>query len=93
MSMFCYQCEQASGGRGCDKMGICGKEPTVAALQDLLVYASKGISQYANKARQLGAKSEDVDIFVAEALFTTVTNVAFDAARLEEMVRKAATVH
>jgi hydroxylamine reductase len=92
MSMFCYQCEQTAGGRGCDKMGVCGKEPNAAALQDLLVYAAKGISQYASKARTLGAKNNEVDVFVAEALFTTVTNVNFDAARLEAMVRKAAVV-
>jgi len=92
MSMFCYQCEQTYAGRGCDKMGVCGKEPNVAALQDLLVYAAKGISQYANKARQLGAKSNEVDAFVVEALFSTGTNVNFDAARLEVQIRKAAAV-
>ena len=92
MSMFCYQCEQTYAGRGCDKMGVCGKEPNVAALQDLLVYAAKGISQYANKARQLGAKSNEVDVFVVEALFSTGTNVNFDAARLEVQIRKAAAV-
>jgi hydroxylamine reductase len=73
-------------------MGVCGKEPNVAALQDLLVYAAKGISQYANKARQLGAKSNEVDAFVVEALFSTGTNVNFDAARLEVQIRKAAAV-
>jgi len=92
MDMFCYQCEQTSGGRGCEKRGVCGKEPKVAALQDLLMYAAKGIAQYANRARQLGAKNSEVDIFVVEALFTTVTNVNFDAARVEGMVYKAAAV-
>jgi hydroxylamine reductase len=92
MSMFCYQCEQASGGKGCDKMGVCGKEPNVAALQDLLLYEVKGISQFANKARQLGAKDAGVDVFVVEVLFTTVTNVNFDAVRVEGMIRKAEAV-
>jgi hydroxylamine reductase len=92
MSMFCYQCEQTAKGRGCDQMGVCGKEPGAAALQDLLVYAAKGISQYANKARQLGSSNKEVDLFVTEALFTTVTNVNFDAASLEKTVRKAETV-
>ncbi len=92
MNMFCYQCEQTYGGRGCDKLGVCGKDPKVAALQDLLVYAAKGISQYAAKARQLGAKDQAIDVLVVEALFTTGTNVNFDAARLETMLRKAATV-
>lgn len=92
MNMFCYQCEQTWGGRGCDKMGVCGKNPEVAALQDLLVHAAKGISQYANRARQLGAKDDGVDCFVVEALFTTGTNVNFDAARLQELLTRAAAV-
>jgi hydroxylamine reductase len=92
MNMFCYQCEQTAGGRGCEKQGVCGKDATTAAMQDLLLYAAKGISQYATRARQLNAKDPAVDIFVIEALFTTVTNVSFDAVRIEEMVRKAAAV-
>jgi hydroxylamine reductase len=92
MSMFCYQCEQTANGRGCDKQGVCGKDATTAALQDLLLYAVKGISQYAARARQLNVKDSAIDIFVVKALFTTVTNVNFDAARVESMIRKAATV-
>ncbi len=92
MSMFCYQCEQTAGGRGCEKRGVCGKESDVAALQDLLIYAAKGISQYANRARGLGTKESAIDTFIVEALFSTVTNVNFDAARLEGMVRKAASM-
>ena len=92
MNMFCYQCEQTSKGTGCEKMGVCGKDPQVAALQDLLVYASKGISQYANRARQLGARDKEVDLFIVEALFSTMTNVSFDPARLERMLRKAVQI-
>jgi hydroxylamine reductase len=92
MDMFCYQCEQTAGGRGCNKQGVCGKDPKVAALQDLLIYAAKGLSQYANKARKLGAKETAIDIFIEEALFSSVTNVNFDATRLEQMVRKAASL-
>ena len=92
MSMFCFQCEQTAGGRGCEKQGVCGKDAITAALQDLLLYAAKGISQYATKARLLGTKSNEVDVFVVEALFTTVTNVSFDATSVEAMVRKAATI-
>jgi len=55
MDMFCYQCEQTSKGQGCDRTGVCGKDPETAALQDLLIYAIKGISQYAHRARGLGA--------------------------------------
>jgi len=92
MSMFCYQCEQTAGGRGCEKVGVCGKEPTVAGLLDLLLYAAKGISQYAHRARQLGARNHAADVFVVEALFTTVTNVNFDPARIEGLIRKAAGI-
>lgn len=92
MNMFCYQCEQTAAGRGCEKVGVCGKDPVTAALQDLLLYAAKGISQYATRARQCGVKTPEADIFVVEALFTTVTNVNFDAARVEALIRKAAAV-
>ncbi len=71
MDMFCYQCEQTAGGRGCEKQGVCGKDATTAALQDLLLYATKGISQYANKSAPVGHEIDEVDVFVIEALFTT----------------------
>ena len=92
MSMFCYQCEQTAVGRGCEKRGVCGKDETTAKLQDLLIYAVKGISQYVVRSRQLGTKYPDADLFIIEALFTTVTNVNFDAASVEAMVRKAAII-
>ncbi len=92
MSMFCYQCEQAAQGTGCTVRGVCGKDPTTAALQDLLVYACKGISQYAHRARQLGAKDHEIDVFVVEGLFTTVTNVNFDPERLQQILAKAASL-
>ncbi len=90
--MFCYQCEQTAKGTGCTAFGVCGKDPDTAVLQDLLVYAQKGISQYAHRARQLGARDHEVDVFVLEALFTTVTNVNFDPKRIEVMLRKAAAM-
>jgi hydroxylamine reductase len=91
MNMFCYQCEQAASG-GCKVIGVCGKTPQAAALQDLLIYATKGIAQYAHRARKLGAKDRQIDVFVVEALFSTVTNVDFDDQRLEALVRQAAAV-
>ncbi len=91
-SMFCYQCEQTAKGTGCTKFGVCGKDPEVSALQDLLVHATKGISMYAHRARELGAKDHEIDVFVTEALFTTVTNVNFDAERLEALLQKAAGI-
>jgi len=78
MSMFCYQCEQASKGTGCTAVGVCGKQPDVAALQDLLIYTLKGIAFWAGAAREVGAKDEEIDRFMIDALFTTVTNVDFD---------------
>jgi len=90
--MFCYQCEQTAKGEGCTVRGVCGKAPESAALQDLLVHATLGVAQYAHRARQLGAKDRDVDVFVVEALFTTVTNVNFDDERLAACVRRAVEV-
>ncbi len=92
MSMFCYQCEQAAKGTGCTQFGTCGKDPDVAALQDLLVHATKGVAMYAHRAAQLGSRDEAVDRFVVEALFSTVTNVDFDPNRLETMLRDAARI-
>lgn len=88
--MFCYQCEQTSKGAGCIDIGVCGKNEATAVLQDLLLHATEGVAQYAHRARQLGAKDREIDVFVLEALFTTVTNVNFDEDRVETMIRKAA---
>ncbi len=90
MSMFCYQCEQTARGTGCTAFGVCGKDPDTATLQDLLIYAIKGISQYAHRARQLGASDVDVNHFTMDALFTTITNVNFDPDRLERLIVQAA---
>ncbi len=87
--MFCYQCEQAAGGTGCASMGVCGKDDETADLQDLLVHVTKGVSQYAYRAAELGVRDERIDRFVIESLFTTVTNVNFDADRIEEMIRES----
>lgn len=90
--MFCYQCEQAAGGKGCVRVGICGKDSEVSGLQDILTYATKAIASYAHRARQLGRSDDTIDRFVIEALFTTVTNVNFDPDRIEAMIIKAAKV-
>ena len=90
MSMFCYQCEQTAKGTGCTVRGVCGKDAETAALQDLLVYATKGIAMYAHRARQLGVSGRDTDVFATEALFSTVTNVNFDPKRLQQLLVKAA---
>ncbi len=89
MGMFCFQCEQTAKGKGCDTAGVCGKSPEVAALQDLLIHALKGIAIYGQMARELGVKDRDLDLFVIEGLFTTVTNVDFDPERLRGTLLKA----
>jgi hydroxylamine reductase len=71
-------------------MGVCGKDPETAALQDLLVHAIKGLSQYAHRARQLGATDQEMDLHTVEALFSTVTNVNFDGDRLAKLVCRTA---
>jgi len=90
--MFCFQCEQTAKGTGCTVHGVCGKDPVTATLQDLLVHATKGLSMYAHRARALGARDRELDVFVVEALFTTVTNVNFDAERIAQLVCRAAAL-
>jgi hydroxylamine reductase len=87
--MFCYQCEQTAKGVGCTVSGVCGKNPEVAGLQDLLVHACKGLSMYAARARKLGVKDHEADVFTVEALFATLTNVNFDPAALRGMIGRA----
>jgi hydroxylamine reductase len=89
MSMFCFQCEQTAKGAGCNVSGVCGKKPDVAALQDLLLHAAKGLARYAHRLAGLGVIDRQANVFIIEALFTTVTNVNFDADSLVAMLRQA----
>ena len=78
--MFCYQCEQTANGKGCTRLGVCGKTPDIANLQDLLIYQVKGISCYGKVLSELGHPIEKAVIaFIESVLFTTLTNVNFDA--------------
>lgn len=86
--MFCFQCEQAAQGTGCTKLGVCGKTPEVAALQDLIVRGLQGMAFWAHQARGKGAVDRQIDVHLIEALFTTVTNVDFDPASCESVARK-----
>lgn len=88
--MYCYQCEQRANGKGCTTFGVCGKDPQTAVLQDLLLYATEGVSMYAHRARKFGVSDREIDVFVIEALFSTVTNVDFDPERLQKLLYKAA---
>jgi len=87
--MFCYQCEQTAKGVGCDISGVCGKQPDVATLQDLLVYALTGLAQVAVAAKKKGIRDRAADVFVCEALFATITNVDFDPDRFVPLIRRA----
>ncbi|MGA9108964.1 MAG: hydroxylamine reductase [Smithella sp.] len=88
LNMFCYQCEQTAKGEGCMKAGVCGKDADVAALQDVLVYALKGLSAVALDARGAGVVDHDINVFTVKALFSTLTNVDFDPERFVELIRK-----
>lgn len=90
MSMFCYQCEQTAKGTGCTSLGVCGKDPATAALQDLTIYALKGLAMYGHRARVLGIQDHETDLFVLQALFSTMTNVNFDPERFKAMLEKLA---
>ncbi|KJR96118.1 MAG: hydroxylamine reductase [Peptococcaceae bacterium BRH_c4a] len=91
--MFCYQCEQTAGGTGCTKVGVCGKNEDIASLQDTLILGLKGIAAYAYHARELGAHDEQVDSFMHEALFTTLSNVNFDLNSHIEKVLKCGEIN
>jgi hydroxylamine reductase len=86
--MFCFQCEQTSKGEGCTKIGVCGKQPDVAALQDLLIYAVKGLSQVAVEGRKVGINDNKLDHFACEAIFSTLTNVDFDSNRFVRLINE-----
>jgi hydroxylamine reductase len=87
--MFCFQCEQTTKGEGCTKIGVCGKQPDVAALQDLLIYAQKGLSLVAVEGRKAKVVDPSVDKFTNEAIFSTLTNVDFDPDRFVALINEA----
>ena len=89
MDMFCFQCQEAAGNRGCTVRGVCGKTPEVASLQDLLIWALKGLSVYGVRARDLDLTDHGLDLFVADALFATITNADFDPDRVAALVGQA----
>ncbi len=89
MSMFCYQCEQTAKGTGCTVKGVCGKEPETASLQNVIIHVAKGLAKFAHRLRQFGISDREADVFIIEALFSTVTNVNFDNDRLEQIIRRA----
>jgi len=90
--MFCYQCQEMAKNTGCTVKGVCGKTAENADLQDLLIYVCKGISVYGEKLKERGAVDKDAGRFLREALFTTVTNVAWDSDAIIERIRQGLKV-
>ncbi len=91
--MFCYQCEQTAGGKGCTKQGVCGKTAEIANLQDLLIFQIKGISCYAKEIIERGEHiDKSIVILVENILFTTLTNVNFDASVHVELLKETQKV-
>ncbi len=87
--MFCYQCQETAGCKGCTEVGVCGKQPDVAAMQDLLVWVTKGISAVTTRLREEGrAVADEVNHLVTENLFTTITNANFDKVAIEKRIEK-----
>ena len=84
MSMFCFQCEQTAGGKGCTVSGVCGKKPETAALQDKLTGALVGLA----RAAEGGGATAKTDKLIMDALFTTVTNVNFDDPVIDALAAK-----
>lgn len=88
-AMFCYQCQETVGNKGCTQVGVCGKKPETAALQDVLVYVTKGLAQVATKLRAQGKTvNHEIDRMVVGNLFCTITNANFDDDMIAERVRK-----
>lgn len=92
MSMFCFQCQEAAGGKGCTKVGMCGKTADLAALQDLMIYTVKGLSVLGLKADEIGYTMEGLDRLIIDSLFMTITNANFDKDRFFAKIKEALKV-
>ncbi len=86
--MFCYQCQEAAKGAGCEVKGVCGKTPEVSALQDLLIYQIKGLSHYTTALRLLAIENAAANSFITDSLFMTITNANFDYDRFVNRIRE-----
>ncbi|MBS4030135.1 MAG: hydroxylamine reductase [Clostridiales bacterium] len=90
--MYCNQCEQTAKGIGCTTHGVCGKDVDVAALQDLLIHAVMGLSLYAQEGRKVGLVDGKVNLFTAQGIFATLTNVDFDPARFQSLINETVSL-
>lgn len=86
MSMFCYQCQETAGGKGCTKIGVCGKPSNVANLQDLLLYVLKGVAFLNQKSREVGKNVSQTNKLLFDSLFSTITNANFDKDAFEKRI-------
>lgn len=92
MSMFCFQCQEAAGGKGCTKIGVCGKKDNVANLQDLLIHTLKGVSEFNQQARKAGLNEASTNAVILDGLFATITNANFDANAIASKIENALKV-
>ena len=92
MSMFCFQCQETAGNKGCTVRGVCGKEPQTSALMDALLYAVRGIAIVNRSLREKGAADREAGHFILDALFCTITNANFDNAAISERITKALVI-
>ena len=89
MSMFCEQCEQTASGQGCHQWGACGKGPELNAVQDLLVYCLRGLAEVRLQAKQLKISTTEIDVFICESMFATMTNVNFNKKSFAQYIKQA----
>ena len=88
-AMFCYQCQETARGKGCEMVGVCGKQPATSARMDLLLYAVRGVAAINRALREKGEPSREASHLVIDALFTTITNANFDNPSLDDYIRRA----
>ncbi|MDK0614927.1 hydroxylamine reductase [Clostridium perfringens] len=89
MSMFCFQCQETAGCKGCTVRGVCGKTEDVAKIQDLLIFVTKGLATVANEGRKVGIVDKKVNRMIIDNLFITITNANFDFKAIEKRVKDA----
>ena len=86
--MFCFQCQETAKNKGCSVKGVCGKPEETANLQDLLIYVLKGIAIYGEKGKEVGILDKETGLFIAKALFSTITNANWDNERFVDLIKE-----
>ena len=88
MSMFCFQCQETAKNEGCTVKGVCGKTDEVSNLQDVLVFAAKGVAAYSSQLRNAGKRYDKVDEYLFRSLFISITNAKFDGEEIIEEIKE-----